>query len=133
MKNVCLEILNKNLKIIGFAFLVQKICTAWMWMKCAEFAPLNPLSTALMEDMIYIQRLVIGDLMKIAPILFNVLWKKLVLEEEMHVIYLLLFTKVSVQKVIAALFAVFAMLNMERLMKTNVKNAIVLHNLDTSY
>ena len=102
-------------------------------MKCAEFAPLNPLSTALMEDMIYIQRLVIGDLMKIAPILFNVLWKKLVLEEEMHVIYLLLFTKVSVQKVIAALFAVFAMLNMERLMKTNVKNAVVLHNLDTSY
>ena len=102
-------------------------------MKCAELAQLSHLSTALMVDIIYFLRMAIEDLIKIAPILFNVLWKKLALVEEMQTTYLLLFTKANVKKAIAALFAVSVMLNMEKLMKTNVKNAVAQRNLDTFY
>ena len=102
-------------------------------MKCAELAQLSHLSTALMVDIIYFQKVAIEDLIKIAPILFNVLWKKHALVEEMQTTYLLNFTKANVKKVIAALFAVSVMLNMEKLMKTNVKNAVAQHNLDTFY
>ena len=101
-----------------------------MRMKCAKLAQLNQLSTALMVGIIYFQEVAIGDLMKIVPILFNVLWKKRVLEEEMQTTYLLNFTKVNVKKVIADLFAVFVKLIMEKLMKISVKNAVALNNLD---
>ena len=101
-----------------------------MRMKCAKLAQLNQLSTALMVGIIYFQKVAIGDLMKIVPIFFNVLWKKRVLEEEMQTTYRLNFTKVSVKKVIADLFAVFVKLIMEKLMKINVKNAVALNNLD---
>ena len=86
-----------------------------------------------MVGIIYFLRMAIGDLMKIVPILFNVLWKKLALEEEMQNISLLNFIQVSVKKAIMGLFAVFVKLIMEKSMKINAQNVAAARNLDTFY
>ena len=82
-----------------------------------------------MEVMIYFQRKVIEDIMKIVPILFNVFWNMHVLVERIRNINLLYFIQESVRKVIMVLFAVVAQMNMEKLIKINAKNVQIQNTL----